>query len=124
MNGDNFDKNEINENDYVFKTVDVNGKRKTYGWSVAALVCGILSLIFFYFGFSSVVLGICAVVFAIIARKNLGFFDRFCIAGVVLGIIGFVIGVFMILGSIFMEESIVQELQKVLTEIFKMDSAS
>ncbi len=81
-----------NENDYAYKTIMRNGMPKTKGWSVASLVIGIFSAVCCCFGWSGLVLGALAVVFAVLSRRRLGYFDGMSIAGLVLGIFGFVIG--------------------------------
>ena len=63
-------------------------------WSVAGLVLGALSILLCSFYYVSFVLAVGAVVLALIERKNLGFFDKFSIMGIILGIMGFVCGIF------------------------------
>ena len=123
MDNNDFDKNEFGENDYAFKIVNNNGKPKSYGWSVAALLFGILSVITFFSGYAAVVFAVLSAVFAIISRKKLGYFDRICIGGLVLGIIGLVLGVAMILGNIFMSEEIKEQYRKILEDYFKLMSS-
>ncbi|MBR5140736.1 MAG: DUF4190 domain-containing protein [Clostridia bacterium] len=94
MNGNNneFNYNPFDENndyDYLYQTVTRRGRKKTYGWSVAAMVCGIVSAASFLSGFSAIILGVLAVVFSLISRKNLGYFDGKAVSGLILGIIGF-----------------------------------
>ena len=81
------------EQDYAFQTLMRNGKPKTLGWSVASMVIGILSVVCCVLGWSGLILGVAAVVFSIISRKQLGYFDGMSVAGLILGIFGFVFGV-------------------------------
>lgn len=88
--------------DYVFESVlRENGKPKTKAFSVAAMILGIVSVVACCSGWASLLLGIGAVVFAILARKTLGYFDGMAIAGLILGIFGLVFGFFMIIGTYF-----------------------
>ena len=82
-----------NQNDYAFRTVMNNGRPKTLGWSVASMVLGIISVVCCCLGYSSIFLGIGAIVLSIVARKSLGYFDGLSIAGLVLGIFGVVFGI-------------------------------
>lgn len=102
MNGNNneFNYNPFDENndyDYLYQTVTRRGRKKTYGWSVAAMICGIVSAASFLSGISAIILGVLAIVFSLISRKNLGYFDGKAVAGLILGIIGFCFAVSFIL---------------------------
>lgn len=73
----------------VYKTV-VEDKNKTRAWSVAALVLGILSILcccLWYFG---LVAGILAILFTVISRKTLGYFDGLSIGGLITAIFGII----------------------------------
>lgn len=85
--------NDMNgEEEYAFQTLDRHGRPKKLGWSVAALVCGIIGAATASFGFSGIILGALAIVFAILSRRILGYFDGRSIAGLILGIFGLVFG--------------------------------
>ena len=117
MNGNGYNQNPFeNGDDYLFRTVNPNGRRKTYGWSVASLVCGIISVVCCCIGYGAVVLGILAVVFSILSRKNLGYFDGMAIAGLVLGIVGFILGAAILLSTYFIDEEFLEEYQKYLEQ--------
>ena len=112
MNNNGYDNNPFNEdndNDYLFKMVTQKGKRKTYGWSVASMVCGIISVVCCCTGYAGLVLGLLAIVFAVISRKNLGYFDGMAIAGLVLGIIGLVFGVALIIASYAIDDELIEQ---------------
>lgn len=73
----------------VYRTV-VEDKNKTRAWSVAALVLGIISIIcccMWYFGLAC---GILAVIFTVISRKTLGYFDGLAIGGLITAIFGII----------------------------------
>lgn len=69
-----------------------NGKKKTLAFSIVSLVTGILSILCCCFTFIGLPLGIIAIVFSVVSRKKLGYFDGMAVAGLVLGIFGAVIG--------------------------------
>ena len=81
-----------NEQEYAFQMVTKNGKPKTKGWSVASMVLGILSVVCCCLGWSGILMGAGAIILAIVSRRNLGYFDGMTIAGLILGIFGFVFG--------------------------------
>lgn len=72
--------------------VPASGKRATRAWSVAALVLSIISLLCCCFGWLGLGLGILAIVFSVVSRKSLGYFDSMAVAALVVGIIGAVFG--------------------------------
>ena len=96
-NNNGYENEEENgEQDYAFQTLNKNGRPKTLGWSLASLVTGIVAAVTSSFGWSSVILGIAAIAFAIVSRRVLGYFDGRSIAGLILGIFGGVFGAVMI----------------------------
>ena len=116
MNGNNpFD----DGNDYLFKMVTPNGRRKTYGWSLASMISGILSVICCCTGYAGIVFGVLAIVFSVISRKNLGYFDGMAVAGLVLGIIGFVLGIAVIVATYTLDEEFFNEYSKYLEDYMK-----
>ena len=63
-------------------------------YSVVSLVMGIISvLICCCGGWIGLVLGVLSIVFSVISRRHLGYFDGMSIAGLVLGICGTVFGI-------------------------------
>jgi hypothetical protein len=81
------------ESEYAFQTVTRSGKPKTIGWSLASLICGIAALITSVFGWPGIVLGVLAIVFAVISRIVLGYFDGMLTFGFILGLHGIFIGI-------------------------------
>ena len=112
---ENEEMNEEGEKDYAFQTLNRRGRPKTIGWSIAALVTGIISAVTCSFGWSSLVLGIAAIVFSAVSRRILGYFDGRSIAGLILGIFGTVFGIVMITFSFTIDD----EQQKFLWDWFK-----
>lgn len=72
-------------------------ERKLKQEETASLVCGILSIIFYFFssGFIALILGIIAVIFGNRCRKAGG-----SVAGFVCGIIGLCLGILMVIESL------------------------
>ena len=71
-------------------------KPKSRGWSVASMVLGIVSVVCCCMGWASMLSAVLAIVFAVVSRKSLGYFDGMSIAGLILGIFGSVMGIMMI----------------------------
>lgn len=88
--GGNTDRND------PFNIFDNRGRPKNIKWSVASAVCGFLSIALATFGWAGLVFGIAAVVFSIVARKSLGYFNGWSIAGLLTGIFGTVFSVALI----------------------------
>ena len=117
-NGYKNNNNENNDNqygqgqdpqDYAFRTVMRNGKPKTMGWSVASLVLGIISVVCCCFGYASLILGVLAIVFSVLSRKALGYFDGLSIAGLILGIFGLVFGLAVVIGALLVPEELLED---------------
>ena len=91
--------NEGNNGEYVYKQV-IRDKKNSRAWSVASFAVSISGLLFgFLVSWLSIILGVMSIIFAIISRKNIGYFDRFSIAGLIIGIFSVVFG---IMGAILM----------------------
>ena len=68
-------------------------KSRSLIWSVISFVAGVLSLALCPFYYVSLVFAVGSIVTSLISRKNLGFFERYAIFGLILGIMGIVFGV-------------------------------
>ena len=98
------------DQDYAFQTLMRNGKPKTLSWSVASLVVGIMSVVCCFLGWSGIILGIAAILLSVLSRKKLGFFDGMSVAGLILGIFGFVFGISVIIAVNFLvTEEMIEE---------------
>ena len=69
-------------------------KSRSLIWAVLSLIAGILSLVLCPIYYVSFILSACSAVFSLMSRHNLGFFEKYSIIGLILGIMGFVCGVF------------------------------
>ncbi len=67
---------------------------KTMAYSVASLLLSLMSLVCCCTGAISMLFGILAVVFAILSRRHLGYFDTMALIGLIVGIVGAVFGAF------------------------------
>ena len=105
--------------EYAYRTVMKNGRRKSMGWSCASMIAGILSIICCCLGYTGVIFGIAAVVLSLYSRKKLGYFDGMAVAGIVLGIFGFVFGAAMIIMSYTLPEEVREELYRSFKEAFE-----
>ncbi len=70
---------------------------KTQAYSIVALVAGIASVATCCSGIFSVAAGCVAIIFAIVARKHLGYFDTKALLGLIFGIFGAVLGTVLLL---------------------------
>ena len=75
------------------------------------MVSGILSVICCVTGYASIALGVVAIVLAILARRNLGYFDGMAVTGLILGIIGFVLGIAIIIAVNLVDEAFLDKLK-------------
>ena len=89
MNGQNDSNNPYN----IF---DNRGKPKNIGWSVASVICALLSFSLSIFGWAGLVFGILSIASAVAARVKLGYFNGWAIAGLLIGIFGTVFSSSMI----------------------------
>lgn len=80
------------QNEYVYKSV-MDGKAKSRVWSVASLIVACVSVLCCCAPWCAVVFGVFGIVFAIISRNSIGYFDGLAIAGLIVGIFGVVFGV-------------------------------
>jgi hypothetical protein len=75
-------------------------KSRSLIWAVISFAMGILSLAlssFYYVGFAFAGVAIAA---SLISRRNLGFFEKYSIMGLVFGIMGFVFSLFALVANL------------------------
>ncbi|MBR2611880.1 MAG: DUF4190 domain-containing protein [Clostridia bacterium] len=70
-------------------------KPKTMVFSLVSLILAGVSLLYGLSGWIGMIFGIAAIVFAIVSRVHLGYFDVKSILGLILGIVGTVFGCFV-----------------------------
>ena len=63
-------------------------------WSVISFVAGVLSLALCPFYYVSLVFAVGSILSSLISRRNLGFFEKYAVTGLVFGTMGVVCGVF------------------------------
>lgn len=78
-------------------------KPKYILWSLISAVLGGISVICSLYGWIGLIVGAAAVVFSIISRVNLKYFDKITIAGLILGIFGMVFGASTIVLGVLIE---------------------
>lgn len=108
------------EKGYAYKTV-MDGVPRSRGWSVASLVLGILSVLCCCITYGGLIMGVLAIVFAVISRRNLGYFDGMAIAGLVVGIIGTVFGISIVISDLYLTANpdLLESYYKYLEELEK-----
>ena len=90
----------VGDDDRYYEVFE-KSKTKSMWWSVASLMAAVVSVLCSFFGWVGLIIGVASVVLAVISRKKLGYFDKFCIFGLIVGIFGIVFsGVDIILSSI------------------------
>lgn len=75
-------------------------RSRTLIWSVISILCGVLSIMLCPFYYVSLVIAGVAFLFAWISRRNLGFFEKYSIMGIIFGIMGFVTGIFSLISDL------------------------
>lgn len=89
--------NNQSEGEYVYKTV-ISKKENRRTLSIISLVFAVLSILFLFIPWLSLIFSLISIGTGAFSRKNLGYFDRLTLAGLIIGIFGFV---FAIVGIIF-----------------------
>ena len=78
-------------------------KPKYILWSLISAILGGISVICAFFGWGGIIIGAVGLVFAIVSRINLKYFDKISIMGLILSIFGIVFGVAVIILGILVE---------------------
>ena len=74
-------------------------KSRSLIWAVISFAAGILSLALSSFYYAGFVFAVGSVVTSLISRRNLGFFEKYSIMGLVFGIMGFVFSLFALIAN-------------------------
>lgn len=77
---------------YTFQTV-MDIKSRNRGFAIASMVLGIFSILCCCFNYVALIIAALSIIFAVVSRVRMGYFDGMAIAGLVLGIIGLVFAV-------------------------------
>ena len=113
MNENNFQ----NETDYSYKSV-MEVKSKNRGFAIASMILGIISIVCCCVYYIGLVAAVLAIVFAVISRVRMGYFDGFAIAGLITGIIGAVFGIAMLIVEFFFVEALEAYLLEYYPDIY------
>ena len=68
-------------------------KSRSLIWSILSFALGVLSIALCPFYYVSLVFAAVSVATSLVSRKNLGFFEKYAIFGLILGIMGVVFGI-------------------------------
>ena len=68
-------------------------KSRSLIWSVVSFSAGVLSLALCMIWYVSIFFAVGSIVFSLVSRKNLGFFEKWGILGLIFGIMGVVFGI-------------------------------
>lgn len=116
---DGWSSQENPQGNYAYQTV-MEIKSRSRGFAIASLVLGILSLVCCCISYAGLVMATLAIIFAIVSRKKMGYFDSLAIAGLIVGIIGVIFGAFSILVDVIMSsEEFWIEFEKMYPEIYE-----
>lgn len=99
-------------------TYEVLLRPKTRAWSIVAIILGIASVICCCLDFVGIIAGVLSIVFALISRKTLGYFDATSIAAIIVGIFGIVLSVAMIIVGVVLINS--PEYKEMILELEKL----
>lgn len=102
MYEDNDREEKKEEENYAYTVLTESGKPKNMGVTVASLVFGLISVFVAASGWVALICGILAIIFSIVGRVKLGYFNGYAIAGLILGIFGTVLGIAEILLGYFL----------------------
>lgn len=80
------------EEKFIYKDL-FKEKNNTRVWSLASLLAAVLSVIFCFLPILGIILSLFSVALSVISRRVLGYFDGLSIAGLIVGIFGFVFGI-------------------------------
>jgi len=112
------DEGEAQENRYTYDAILHDPTRpKSMGFSVASLVTGILSVLLCCTMYGALILGIVAIVLAVVSKKHLGYFDTMSLLGLIFGIFGLLFGIMLIVSVIWLSfdetwQAMLRELQE------------
>ena len=93
-------------------------QKQSKGFAIASLVLGIASIVCCCLDVVSVVCAILAIVFAVLSRRQLGEFHGMAIAGLICGIVGLALSVYLIVDGILNPASDVDP--EIWEQYFKM----
>ena len=77
--------------EYYELPLSLNARKRF--WSIASFTLGLISILLCFFYYVSIPIAVCAVIAALLSRKNFGFFDQITIVGIILSLVGVVFGV-------------------------------
>ena len=92
MNNSQNEEKNLGDSEYAYKTV-MDGKGNSRVWSLVSLICAVFSVCLCFLPWLGLVFGILSLVFAIVSRNNIGYFDSLCLWGLIVGIFGIVFGI-------------------------------
>lgn len=94
------DAEQTEENGFAYKAVmKSEGKKRTF--SIISLVLSVVSVCLFVLPWIGIILAVVGIVFSVLSRRNLGYFDKPSLAGLIVGIFGIVFSLAgLIVGSL------------------------
>ena len=83
---------EKTEEKFIYKNI-LKENNKTRVWSLASLVAAVFSIVFCFLPVLGIIFSLFSVALSVVSRRVLGYFDGLSIAGLTVGIFGFVFGI-------------------------------
>ena len=110
--------------EYLYKKVMLD-KRTSRAWSVASITLSVVSLLCCCLvDWLGILLSALAILFAIISRKNIGYFDGLSLAGLIVGIFGVVFGIAsIIMGQLMVNSEYFKEFLKEYEDLLNENGA-
>ena len=109
--------NNQNGTQYSYHAV-MDVKSNNRGFAIASMVLGIVAIVCCCFYYVGLVAAVLAIVFSVISRVRMGYFDGFAVAGLIMGIIGLVFGVAILIVEVIFTEALNEYLATYYPEIY------
>ncbi len=124
-NQNNFsnEQNNVGGDTPLFTQAYIEVKSNKRGFAVASLVLGILSIVCCCLSYAGFVMALLAVIFAVVSKTKMGYFDPLAVAGLVLGIIGLVFGAAIIICDLLARFGVFSEFEEMFNEFLETPPA-
>ncbi len=98
-------------------------KSNKRGFAVASLILGIVSVVCCCISYAGLAMAILAIIFAVVSKRKMGYFDSLAVAGLILGIVGTVFGATVVLVDVLSRFGYFGDLEDLFEEAMKQYEA-
>ncbi len=98
-------------------------KSNKRGFAVASLILGIVSVVCCCISYAGLAMAILAIIFAVVSKRKMGYFDPLAVAGLILGIVGTVFGATVVLVDVLSRFGYFGDLEDLFEEAMKQYEA-